>query len=60
VTWDARFDELPIIIFSSSAQVSYQERARELGATDYWVKPTNVDQLIELAKELNRRWLVKA
>ena len=52
------FKELPIIIFSSSAELSDKERARELGATDYIVKPTSVGGFVNVANELKHRWLM--
>lgn len=52
-----QFKDLPIVIFSSSAQASDQERATELGATAYIVKPTTIDQIVAVARELDRRWL---
>ncbi|MGN6555519.1 MAG: response regulator, partial [Verrucomicrobiota bacterium] len=52
-----QFKDLPIVIFSSSAQTSDQERATEFGATAYIVKPTTIDQIVAVAKELDRRWL---
>jgi CheY-like chemotaxis protein len=54
---EPRFNELPVIIFSSSEQVSDQEKARELGATDYVVKPSNFELLARFAQTLKERWL---
>jgi CheY-like chemotaxis protein len=48
---------IPVVMFSSSPQPSDQQRARELGATDYWVKPTGMDGFIAVAKLLRERWL---
>jgi two-component system, response regulator len=49
--------ELPIIIFTSSAQPADQEQASQLGATDYFVKPTTIEQIVNVVRELNHRWL---
>lgn len=54
------FKELPIVIFSSSAQPSDKERATQLGATEYFVKPSQMDDIVAIAKELDRRWLAPA
>ena len=56
----ARFKKLPVAIFSSSAQPSDRERATGLGATEYIVKPSNLDSMVAIAKELDRRWLAPA
>lgn len=49
--------DIPVVMFSSSPQPSDQQRARELGATEYLVKPTGMDGYVEIAKLLERRWL---
>ena len=43
---------LPIIVFSDSDNVSDIQRALELGATGYRVKPSKAEDLIPLAKEI--------
>ena len=35
---DARFAELPVIIYSAVSERRYVEEAMECGATDYWLK----------------------
>jgi len=47
---------LPVIVFTSSSQPSDQHRAAELGATAYWVKPSNPERLIRIISELHRYW----
>ncbi len=36
---------LPVIVFTSSTQPEDKQRACELGANDYWVKPVDYDEL---------------
>jgi CheY-like chemotaxis protein len=48
---------LPVVIFTSSEQARDRERARELGADDYLVKPAGIEELAELARSLDERWL---
>src|SRR6266478_3301620 len=40
------FKELPVVVLSSSAQDSDIQKARELGADDYQVKPQEFDGLV--------------
>jgi CheY-like chemotaxis protein len=50
-------NNLPAVVLSSSAQDSDVEKARTLGAVDYRVKPTGMDNLIQLIQEIVPRWL---
>ena len=50
---------VPFIVLTSSSYDSDRERARELGAADFWVKPSRFNQLIDMARELDARWLNK-
>jgi two-component system response regulator len=52
------FNELPVVMFSSSQQTVDQERAKELGADEYLVKPASLDGFVEIARLLDQRWLV--
>jgi two-component system, response regulator len=54
---DVRFKDLPVLIFTSSEQPTDQTRARELGATEYIVKPSQVDRFVAFAKVLQEQWL---
>ncbi len=51
------FRDLPVIVFSSSDRPQDQERARQMGATGYLVKPINMGHMDELIGELIRKWL---
>jgi CheY-like chemotaxis protein len=50
---------IPVVMFSSSPQPSDQQRARELGAADYLVKPTGMDGFVAIANLLRQRWLLR-
>jgi CheY-like chemotaxis protein len=52
------FKALPRIILSSSSHESDMQRARQLGAAHYYVKPNSLQQLSELLQDICRRWLV--
>lgn len=49
--------ELPALVLSSSAHQQDLLRARDLGAREYHVKPSDLAQLTHLAAELAGRWL---
>jgi len=48
---------LPVIVLSSSSREDDIERARELGADDYRVKPADFEDLLTLAKDVVSKWL---
>ena len=48
---------LPVVILSSSAQARDIERAYELGANAFIVKPASLDERVELAKLIGSFWL---
>ena len=49
---------LPIIVLTSSNQSPDINRAYELGANSYLVKPAGFDSLLELVKNLDMYWLI--
>jgi len=49
--------ELPALVLSSSAHEEDVTRARSLGARDYHVKPSDLNQLTQLAQELGAKWV---
>ena|SRR5580765_2925883 len=53
----SEFNGLPAIVISSSSDVSDMERARDLGAADYLLKPTRFADLVTTVKELQQNWL---
>jgi len=48
---------LPALVLSSSAHEADVTLAKNLGASEYHVKPSDLGQLTELARELGSRWL---
>jgi CheY-like chemotaxis protein len=47
----------PVVVFTSSSQERDIQRAMELGATAYAVKPAQLEYFIAVAKELQSKWL---
>ncbi len=55
-----RFKSLPVLILTSSSRPEDREKARQLGADDYLLKPSDPMKLVELVKILHDRWLIPA
>jgi CheY-like chemotaxis protein len=53
----AEFQSLAVVIFSGSEAPVDQEKARQMGANQYVVKPTDMTQLRPLLQEIFTRWL---
>lgn len=51
------FNCLPVVVLTSSAHASDVQKARQLGALDYIVKPHEFSQLVKILRELGERWL---
>ena len=49
--------DLPALVLSSSAHEGDVARAQGLGAREYHVKPSDLGQLTDLARQLAARWL---
>ncbi|MCK5560975.1 MAG: response regulator [Thermoplasmata archaeon] len=49
---------IPIVVLSSSSQRSDVERAYDLGANSYMIKPVNFDNLLEMIKTIYLYWLI--
>ena len=54
----ARLKRLPVVILTSSQESSDVNRAYDLGANSYLVKPVAFDSLYQLAQTLGLYWLV--
>ncbi|HEY9249660.1 MAG TPA: response regulator [Rariglobus sp.] len=52
-----QFAKLPVVIFSSSGRLEDRQRAEQLGATEYLLKPTSGSQFLEMARQLAHTWL---
>jgi len=48
---------LPAVVLSSSSDDSDIQKARKMGARDYFVKPHTLPQFIEIIQTLGARWL---
>ncbi|HLX70862.1 MAG TPA: response regulator [Verrucomicrobiae bacterium] len=53
-----RLEKIPVIIWSSSSLAQDKERALQLGATSYFVKPMETEGFVELLKALETYSLV--
>ena len=49
---------LVVVILTSSRELSDIDRAYEMGANSYLVKPVAFDALVDMVKTLNQYWLV--
>ena len=49
--------ELPALVLSSSAHDEDVRRARNLGAREYHVKPSDLNQLTQLVRDVSSKWL---
>jgi CheY-like chemotaxis protein len=51
---------LPVVVYTSSARQSDRARACSLGASDYLVKPANLESIADIASKLKERWLARS
>ena len=49
---------LPVVVLTASSESSDINRAYDLGANSYLVKPVRFDALVEMVKTLNLYWLI--
>ena len=54
----AGLKRLPVVVLTSSRETTDINRAYDLGANSYLVKPVGFENLFELAKSLNMYWLM--
>ena len=52
----AQFKRLPVVVFTSSKHEQDINRAYDLGANSYLVKPVGFDALLETLKQLQHYW----
>lgn len=60
LTWlrnQTDFRKIPVIILTSSNHESDIQRAYDLGANSYVVKPVGFDALVEVARKINGYWV---
>ena len=49
--------DLRVVIFSSSSEPADIDRARQLGADGFYVKPTGLSDLVEFVQNLYEHWV---
>lgn len=54
---DSTFRKLPVVVLTSSAEDRDIERAYDLGANSYIVKPVDFEKFLEVAKHIEIYWL---
>ena len=52
------FHHIPAIVLSSSNQPEDRRRALELGARDYWVKPSEIQTLMRIIQQMRTTWVL--
>ena len=52
-----QFADLPVVIYTSSGDSREQEKAKQLGANEYILKPCSVDKIAETLHKFKVRWL---
>ena len=60
LAWLARrpdFKDLYVVVLSSSSHEEDIRKAKEFGADDFRTKPTDFQQLVEMVRSLQARWL---
>ena len=60
VSWvreQQKFQDLPIAVISSSEKPEDLQRAKQLGADDYRIKPAGLPGWVTIVKDLASRWL---
>ncbi len=57
---EPQWQGLQVVIFSSSSQKRDIDRARDLGANSYLVKPHSIQELMELVGAFKKHWLEPA
>jgi CheY-like chemotaxis protein len=47
----------PVVVLTSSQRDADRQRTQELGADDYFIKPVSFPELVEVARDINSRWI---
>jgi CheY-like chemotaxis protein len=55
-----QFSSLPVVIYTSSVGLLDKDTARLLGATDFLIKRSDLNQIATLARSLADRWLISS
>lgn len=48
---------VPVVVFTSSDHEADVKHAKSLGAREYCTKPNDIDKFVQLARDLDARWL---
>ncbi|MEZ0610656.1 response regulator [Fibrella sp. WM1] len=56
---DERYNQLPIVVLTTSTNPADKSRSQSLGASDFYSKPDQFDALTQLCQQLVRHWLSK-
>ena len=56
---EPQFKDLPAVILSSSSDESDINKAYDMGARDYLIKPHAISELLQLVQQLRARWLAQ-
>ena len=51
------FKDLPVVVLSSSSHDADIQKARQMGARDYFIKPHTLSELVKIIQSLHTRWL---
>lgn len=54
---DTRFNDIPVVVFSTSEYERDKESCFALGANDFVTKPVDIDEFIAAVKGIESRWL---
>lgn len=49
--------DLPVVVLTSSNETRDVAAARALGVSDYFVKPSNLTELVAVARTIRARWM---
>ena len=55
-TEEARFLDIPVVVFSTSEYEKDKESCYALGANDFVTKPVDIDEFIAAVKGIGQRW----
>jgi CheY-like chemotaxis protein len=53
------FNSLAVVMFTSSNDISDRREAQRLGATSYLVKPSSVEGLVTVVRQIHAQWLAR-
>ncbi|TAE22997.1 MAG: response regulator [Cytophagales bacterium] len=56
---DGRYGKLPVVIYSTSSNPQERARALASGASDFITKPGDYNDLLKLARRLQKEWIEK-